>query len=623
MCSRFRRVRDRAIRGRLAELPPIAGLALLLLAFLLALFVVRGFGLPVGPDGPVYLWWARLAGQEGLSTMERPGVPAISLLLQGTLHVPLVAALGALQCVLGGSLGLAAAMVLRAADREDWQAWLLGGALAGVFAVHLVSGYLANLGLGVTFLAAAAALALGHRRGAVAAALLLAVGAAFHPQFYLVGLAILAGTAALSLRDPDEGKDERRRIAIAAAGSAVLVGAGWLALLRGPGPPDVDTSRDAFLRRVGMTDTLRHLFRDRFVHRATRYVQWISVPLAVVGLPKVRGFVARFLASWGIVTIAGIVVGLVTGLLPPDRFVTFGYVVPMLTGVGAIRVGRAVTNRTLAVGLVALLVVLMVLGALFAWRREKPYLTEEQIAQVTSASRLLERTPAGTPAFFYVETGDPTITFFATQAENAIRAAVPPDRIRDVHLLFFPAERATDERRLLFDGATKVFEAANDRARAGLAPPPIRFALSSFILPAGLYETQVAGLGSALGADVEIVEPGVAAAPPSRLGVGAVPDPLEPSSPGQIVLATFLGLVLCSGVGFGWARASGFDRVAAAALSPAVGLAALTLAGIAAERLGVPLTGSIGPTAVSVVVGLGGYLAHVVLERRAGREPSA
>lgn len=619
MCSRFRRVRDRAVRGRLGELPPIAGLALLLLAFFLGLFVVRGFGLPVGPDGPVYLWWARLAGNEGLSTMERPGVPAISLLLQGTLHVPLVASIAALQCVLGCALGLAAAVVLRAADREDRSAWLLGGALTGVFGVHLVSGYLANLGLAVAFLGAAASLALAHRRGTIATALLLAAGGAFHPQFYLVGLAILAGTAALSLRDPDEGREERRRIAMSAAGSVVLVGAGWLALLRGPGPPDVDTSRDAFLRRVGETGTLRHLFRDRFVHRATRYVQWISVPLAVVGLLKVRGFVARFLASWGIVTIAGIVVGLATGLLPPDRFVTFGYVVPMLAGIGAIRVGRAVTNRALAVALLALLVVLMVLGALFAWRREKPYLTEEQIAQVTTASRLLDRMPAGTPAFFYVETGDPTITFFATQAENAIRAAVPSDRIRDVHLLFLPAADATEERRLLFERADAALRAANDEAAAGVAPPPVTFALSSFVLGPDLYENAVFKLGMA----VQELGPGVIARTSTAVTRAAEPDdPLRPSSAMQIVLVTFATLALFAAVGFGWARAAGFDRTAAAALSPALGLAALALGGIALERLGVPLDGSIGPAATSIAVGGGGYLVHAVLERRTGDEPS-
>ncbi|HEV8563843.1 MAG TPA: hypothetical protein VGR41_02910, partial [Actinomycetota bacterium] len=156
---------DRPGPARSRELMPIVALALVLLVFFLGLFVVRRFRLPVGPDGPVYLWWARLAGHDGLSTMQRPGVPAISLTLAGTLHLPLAAAAAALQCVIGTAVGLAGAMLLRAADREDHATWLLGGALTGVFAVHLVSGYLANLGLAATFIAGAVAVALGTPRG--------------------------------------------------------------------------------------------------------------------------------------------------------------------------------------------------------------------------------------------------------------------------------------------------------------------------------------------------------------------------------------------------------------------------------------------------------------------------
>jgi hypothetical protein len=500
-------------------------------------------------------------------------------------------------------------------------------ALTGVFAVHLVSGYLANLGLAATFLAAAAALALATPRGVVAATGLLAAGGALHPQFYLVGLAVLLLTGLLAWRSSDGAvrSAEPRRIATAIVGSAAIAGAGLLTLSAGPDPLQADTSRDAFLRRIGMGDSLKDLFRDRFIHRAARYVEWISIPLAVAGLGKLKGFVARFLTAWAFVTIAGVAFGLVTALLPPDRFVTFGYVVPLLVAAGLVRLGRALgSRRVVAVALVCALAVLMVLGALFAWRREKPYLSVEQIAQVTAASRLLGRTPAGTPAFFYLETGKATITFFATQAGNAIRAAVPPDRIRDVHLLLFPAADATEERRLLFEDALSALDAAGDRARDGTAPPPITFALSSFIRPKGAYETQVSELGSAPGTDVEEVEPGVTAALSSPLIPASVPiDPLEPSSPGEIVLATFAGLGLLAAVGFGWARAAGFDRVAAVALSPAVGLAGLAIGGIGLERLGVPLNGAIGPTAVSAAVGLGGYVAHFVLERRAGGQAPA
>ncbi len=55
----------------------LGALAAGLLLWFLTLFVLRGFRYPVGPDGPVYLWWARLAAVEGVSTIERPGAAAL------------------------------------------------------------------------------------------------------------------------------------------------------------------------------------------------------------------------------------------------------------------------------------------------------------------------------------------------------------------------------------------------------------------------------------------------------------------------------------------------------------------------------------------------------------------
>ena len=143
---------DRATR---IDLVALGALAAGLLAWYVGLFVVRGFAYPVGPDGPVYLWWTRLAGHDGLSAVSRPGVPAIALVLQGTLHLPLTAVLSAIECVLGAAVGLGAAALVRqpsggavrspAGQSEPWATWVVAGMLAGTFAVHLAAGYLANL----------------------------------------------------------------------------------------------------------------------------------------------------------------------------------------------------------------------------------------------------------------------------------------------------------------------------------------------------------------------------------------------------------------------------------------------------------------------------------------------
>jgi hypothetical protein len=398
------------------------------------------------------------------------------------------------------------------------------------------------------------------------------------------------------------------------------VGTGLLALLVGPPVLRVDTSRDAFLRRVGLLDMLRSLYRDRFVHRAARYVQWVSIPLAVVGLRRVGGFVGRFLSAWGVVTLAGVAFGLLTGLLPPDRFVTFGYVVPLLAAVGAMRLWRRLhPKRALATALIATSVVLMALGTFFAWRRQEPFLTPAQVVAVTAASRYIDATPPGTPVFFVVETGGSSITFFATQAANVFRASIPPDRIADVHVLVLSSDGASPERVAMMRDSFRVYAAASTRLVLDLRPfdPPL-FGKAMTIL-ASRSRCAAPGGVVRVSADVEVGF-ACATAPPQA---GPAPaDPLEPSSPGQIALATVAVLALLGAGGYGWARTSGFDVVAAAALSPAFGLGALTLVAIALERVGLPLSGSVGPTIVAVVSAGGGYLAQVVGQRRARDEPA-
>src|SRR5881398_1617566 len=92
----------RAIRSRGAaiEWAVIALVAIGLLAFFAAIYPVRGYYFPVGPDAPVYLWWTRLAAHEGLSAVGfRPGVPSLVLTLAGTLRLSRVEALAALGAV--------------------------------------------------------------------------------------------------------------------------------------------------------------------------------------------------------------------------------------------------------------------------------------------------------------------------------------------------------------------------------------------------------------------------------------------------------------------------------------------------------------------------------------------
>jgi len=85
------------------------------------------------------------------------------------------------------------------------------------------------------------------------------------------------------------------------------------------------------------------------------------------------GFLGRFLRAWGLVTIVGVGVALASGLAPVDRFVTFGFVVPILAAFGLVRLWDALASRrVLAVAAAGALGVAMLAGAWIAWTGRNP-----------------------------------------------------------------------------------------------------------------------------------------------------------------------------------------------------------------------------------------------------------
>jgi hypothetical protein len=566
--------------------------------------VIHGFRFPLGPDAPVYLWWTRLAGYDGLSAVgNRPGIPALASVLDGTLHLPLVATLAGLESVFGVAVGLSSAALVRGMERgvERGRApWVLAGILAGTFAVHLAAGYLANLAFAALFLAAAVTLGRAEHRATVAAAVLLGASGLAHPLFFLLGVAILAISAALAWRID---RAEAARVAAATVAGGAMLGAGLLLLSIGPGPLSVDTSRDGFLRRAGLGDTLRSIYLDRFLHRWTRYVQWASVPLAIGGLRDATGFEGRLLRAWGITLVAGVGIALATGVAPADRFITFGYVVPILAALGLVRLYRALgARRALALAVTGALTAAMLAGSLIAWARQEPFLSELEVSRVATAARYAAGTAPGTALVFVVNDVEPSITFLATRAANVIRAGMPPDRIRDVVLRVpWPKAPAPTERWKLAhvtrDDVLAAKQAGNGSATFILAPFD-RLDIPS--APARVSE-------------------GVFVTPPS-VTPRPVTDPLEPSSPARIALAALAVFAVLGAAGYGWARAGSSEPWRAVALAPAFGAAVIVVQGIALERAGLSLSGATGSTIVSVLSGGSGYLAWFVLERRAASD---
>jgi hypothetical protein len=548
----------------------------------------------VGPDAPVYLWWSRLAGVEGLSAIAyRPGTPALSLALEGTLGLSVVRATAALEVAVGVAVGLAAAALVR--RRTSPGGWALAGLLAGTFAVHLAAGYVANLITAAAFLAAGALLDDPRRRAAVLAALVLAGGGLAHPQFFLVCLAILLVAAALAWRSD---RREAFRLAWAALGGGAFLGIGLLAVRPGAPPLEVDTSKDAFLRRAGLPSELRSAYLDRFVHRWTRYVQWVSVPLAALGFTSPGGNAGRILRSWFVLTFVGVAFALVTGWLPADRFVTFGFAVPILAALGLVRVWhRFEQRRTLAVVVISVLTLAMLAGSAIAWGRQEPFLSEDEVGALAVANEAVSQLEPGTPVVFLVNEPDDTVSFLATRAGNVIRAGVPPDRIRDVVIVVPPTDTGTTsgERSALERLSARDLSAAEDRAG--------RSAETIVLTPFDEVDRP---------ADALVVDPSV-----PRKDTFPI-DPLEPASAAGIAWASIAGLLLLTVVGYGWARVGLGDAITAVAAAPAIGAAMLILVATALDALGVSLGTTAGAVGASALAGGGGYLVRFVLERRAG-----
>ena len=616
----------------------MAGVTAVLLAFFLAIYPYRGFRLPVGSDAPVYLWWSRLAAHEHLNAVgTRAGFPALALMLAGSLHVSLVQVLAGIGAALAVSTGLAALALVRTSPelplrgaRARSVAASLAAVLAGTFAVHLAGGYFANLAFVAIFLAASALLATPARTGPVAACGLLAAGVLVHPAFFLVGAAILALTALPTVVRRPAGQRLREteggRILGALAAGAALGGAALAAIVVPDGAYRPDTSKDAFLRRVGLRGDVRSDYFDRFVRHLARYWLPISIPLSAVAALRSGGFLGRLLRAWGVVAIAGVLGGLATGLVPADRFITFAYVLPIGSAIAIVWLWprRARRGGIVAVGAAALAAALLLGGATVTWLRARPFVTPPEMSTLARAGAVIEKIPPGTPLVFVVDNSSPAISFFATQAANAIRAAVAPARIRDVYVYVGSPNRYLAGRPTLVgranDPAAVIHDALSRRYLADIRAAgghPVAFVLRPFD-PAGFRAARATGTGTP-------VAPGVLVLGRAPF-TGAPPNDAVVAASSWSIVAVGVALTIVLGlVGLGWALAATADSLVAVAVAPSFGAAALLLGGVVADRLGAHLSGPT-PVTVGAVIAVAGYaVAHLVrraARNRHGIEPS-
>lgn len=590
-----------------------AGTAILVLY--LAHPAISGFRFPIGPDGPVYTWLARLAGESGFGNAPGggPGVPGVTLVLGSLLGTEPVETVMLLGPVLAAASGLAGAALLEATLGHDRLRTTAAALLTGAFTAYLAGGWLANVAMVAVFLAALAVLAgsaTSRRSMWVGAALLAAAGLA-HRVFVVIGAAILLLAAArrfLAARhrgsSPSEGRPGLSLAVAAVAGpaAALLTGA-WLAA--GPRVPG-DTSQDGFFRRLGMRGLLLDRYRERLLGDAAR----AAIPLAAgIGLayPWAMGtveeegsaYLKEILTAWAIVTALGVVGLTATGWGPPYRMIQFAFFLPLAAAAGL----AILTRRSRwAAAAAALLAIAFIAVSMVGWFRQAPAFSREDVGVAARAGAAVSSLPDETPLVFVVDTDERAAAYHVTRAANVIRMGVPAERIDDVRVVVgTPGD-------VLARAPTLTGDVEHDRiSRIYLREAaPILDDAAILLVRDFNRDAYTEALQSGV-----VVSEGVVAITRGEemLGIDAANVPVS-GGLGllSLILLSLASLAILGLAGYGWSHwaLSRRSPEATAFAAPSVGLAVAILSAVAADRIGLRPS-SAGGLVILVVAGLTGY----------------
>jgi hypothetical protein len=306
------------------------------------------------------------------------------------------------------------------------------------------------------------------------------------------------------------------------------------------------------------------------------------------------------LALWAAVAPAGLLAWRWFDVAVPYRIVPFALGIPIVIVLGAaatrswtdamasrperkgwVRAGAIVS----AILVLAAAMWLVVRGAEF-WLTPKAAFTPEQYEQAATLAAYLETAPPNTPVVVPMAPG-------VFRPIRALMVTLPVDRYLDVKVW-----------RVNFFGDRAMFLERLDRKFPG--------AIAAYL--AG-YSAQPPLGGARLGPGVDLL-----AGP--KPGSALTPQAATTGEDGELVRLTLTSLATLLAVGLGWAIAlTGFPAFAAVCVSPAVGVATLSLGGFLAGRLGFPL-GRGGGVIVAMAVGLLGWIGVLVGSRRPSPEPA-
>jgi hypothetical protein len=625
-----------------------------LVLFYAVLFPIEGIRVPAWSDAQTYIWWARRAGALGLSafgTGTRPATVGLVATLSTLVHVPAEAVVEVIGIVLAAALGLAAAALSESLFGPHRGRLVLVAVLTGTFVSQLATSFFATLAFAAVFVAGMAYLSegLGTRRRTLfaVAGVLFGIAALAHPVFGgLEGVLVIGGLVVLAVWPPgrsvDDGHEPKHGArawvgwALTGALAVGVFGLGLLVARSGSGPP-IDVSADAVLRRLGLNSLYRKTYRDTLLAYLPVFLPTLAaagVALALIPRRRWASTAARrrmfggIAALWGALTLVAIPVLLLGLRVPAQRLVALCLPLPVVIAAGIVSDSGSERRRgrpAVVAGWVAVIgaVAFLVPRYWVAWEAQKPN-SPEAVAVSRTLGSVMARQGGGVPLILVAnDTRDLPSFFHVTRLANYLRDAVPPARVPHVHVFLGTPQDLMAGRptltgkpardRMALDYWNRI--RAYDRHGGRLAVVVEAFDPVAYREVLAMPRNWVIGPGVvAVPGFLGGVPTGNPRAPPiptAYTSVGA--GPLSPWLP------MWLGPLLVLALGaIGWPWVAGTLRGASprirAGLAPAVGIATLSLAVIAADALGLRLDGS-GAYVAFVVAAGGGLLLLVGLGR--------
>ncbi len=625
-------------RARAAGVVVLVLFALVLITWGFLSVYPQGPVVPKGADTPQYVWEMRLVAGEGLDALpafrgshllnanaDRPGLPVVFALLRalgGPDSTGFVFVMPAVMAVVIATAAVALARRSIAEPRSALPVYALvaGTGLPLAFAANGKFDELMASSLMLAGVALLLPALRGDRRAGAGVVLLFVAAWSAHWTVAAVTAIALLGTLPWIVVIPGLGLEDRRaalRRFLVVYGVAGL-GAGCVSLMA-PGLPQLPLNVTA----QGVAANIER--------QVPSYVWSPLLPAAAIGV--VALFLRRGepraslgpLLSWASLAIAGLAAAWLASGVPSYRLLSSAMTLPVLAAAGVVAMGRLIAGRSgrwrAALAGVVVLVAVTALAAdtIDAWRARSAATSPAAASMYAALGRALEG--SSRPVILVVDdaSGDPVQTGFGTvPALRRFRAGLPADVIaRSAVYLGDPERLLAGEPTLR--PTVPGFDGWSRDAWRGVAPleghDPI-----VVIVPA--HVNRFHALASAH-PDWEVA-PWLLAPSGGIGGVPTTPPPLSPVGWPQLLRWSLLALAVLTGAGIGWAfLVVGGDVGSGVALSPAVGLAVLALAGLVLEAAGGRSGGRDGAVTV-IAVGVAGVVAAAVAHRRRTRaQPGA